>query len=415
MRRLLSILLLTFFLVGISFAEQKRDLELKPFICDLVSYPQTDSPEAQAYIYVWVKNTHFQFLKTDDNFRARYQINIEIGLGKKQSLFSIDSTYAIAVANYAETLEPTTEHIHRFRINLPAGKYLVKTRLLDLNTGNHRNQTINSEIQPYDPGKLVMSDLLLVDTSDVNQITVANVIPPLRIPIQKRIYVYAEIFNFDGQQPYKIQPYFSRKNATKDLELRYKLFTTSSSIKILLLELVEDDMLRGDHLLNVILTVGSDSVMKSKPIRFVQQKSDLEEIVETSLDEMIDQLQYIAEGDEWKKLRKSTGKEREDLFKQFWERRDPTPGTPENGLFDEYYRRIQQANARFRVQRLQGWRTERGRVFIVYGQPDTVDRTSNYSGSSGIYEVWYYDELRKRFVFWDELGFGDFRLISGII
>src|SRR5262249_5582235 len=56
--------------------------------------------------------------------------------------------------------------------------------------------------------------------------------------------------------------------------------------------------------------------------------------------------------------------EREYFIEQFWLRRDPTPGTPDNEFKEEHYRRIAYANERFGTSSLAGWKTDRGRIYI---------------------------------------------------
>jgi GWxTD domain-containing protein len=81
----------------------------------------------------------------------------------------------------------------------------------------------------------------------------------------------------------------------------------------------------------------------------------------------------------FKKL--SNDDEREAFIENFWERRNPNPGSPENEFKEEYYRRIAYANEHF-ASGIQGWRTDRGRIYIMYGPADEID--SHPSG--GMYE-----------------------------
>src|SRR5215467_10688820 len=67
--------------------------------------------------------------------------------------------------------------------------------------------------------------------------------------------------------------------------------------------------------------------------------------------------------------RLQTDEEREQFIEQFWLRRDPTPDTVENEFKEEHYRRIQYANDHF-ASGIPGWKTDRGRIYIVYGPPD---------------------------------------------
>jgi len=74
--------------------------------------------------------------------------------------------------------------------------------------------------------------------------------------------------------------------------------------------------------------------------------------------------------------------EREHFIEQFWLRRDPTPGTSENEFKDDHYERIAYANQKFGTATIPGWKTDRGRIYIMYGKPDDIE--SHPSG--GTYE-----------------------------
>jgi GWxTD domain-containing protein len=82
----------------------------------------------------------------------------------------------------------------------------------------------------------------------------------------------------------------------------------------------------------------------------------------------------------------STDAQRDQFIEQFWQRRDPTPGTRENEYKDEHYRRIAYANEHFSSSLPPpaglGWRTDRGHIYIRYGKPDEIE--SHPSG--GTYE-----------------------------
>jgi GWxTD domain-containing protein len=77
----------------------------------------------------------------------------------------------------------------------------------------------------------------------------------------------------------------------------------------------------------------------------------------------------------------SNDEERENFIESFWQRRDPTPDTAENEFKEEHYRRIAYANEHFPAG-IPGWKTDRGRTYIVFGPPDEIE--SHPSG--GTYE-----------------------------
>jgi GWxTD domain-containing protein len=68
----------------------------------------------------------------------------------------------------------------------------------------------------------------------------------------------------------------------------------------------------------------------------------------------------------------SNDEERENFIESFWQRRDPTPDTAENEFKEEHYRRIAYANEHFPAG-IPGWKTDRGRMYIVFGPADEIE------------------------------------------
>lgn len=121
-----------------------------------------------------------------------------------------------------------------------------------------------------------------------------------------------------------------------------------------------------------------------------------------------------------------TDEERENFIENFWRRRDPNPDTEENEYREEYYERIAYANEHF-TSGIPGWKTDRGRIYIAWGKPDSVeshptggsyDRPSYEGGGSTTtypFEIWFYrhldgvgDGLEIEFV--DPTGTGEYRM-----
>jgi GWxTD domain-containing protein len=107
--------------------------------------------------------------------------------------------------------------------------------------------------------------------------------------------------------------------------------------------------------------------------------------------------------------------EREHFIEQFWDRRDPTPGTPENEFKMEYYRRIAYANDRFTTS-IPGWKTDRGLIYIVHGPPDEKEVHPSGDGNppGAPWEAWRYKAFDAQgemvVAFTDTERTGDFRL-----
>src|ERR1035437_726472 len=71
-------------------------------------------------------------------------------------------------------------------------------------------------------------------------------------------------------------------------------------------------------------------------------------------------------------LQLQTNEEREQFIEAFWQRRDPTPDTVENEFKEEHYRRIAYSNEHF-ASGIPGWKTDRGRMYIMWGPPDEIE------------------------------------------
>ena len=82
---------------------------------------------------------------------------------------------------------------------------------------------------------------------------------------------------------------------------------------------------------------------------------------------------YIISDEERKAFKQlSNDEERDQFIEAFWQRRDPTPDTEENEFKEEHYRRIEYANEHFAAG-IPGWKTDRGRMYIMYGPADEIE------------------------------------------
>jgi GWxTD domain-containing protein len=115
----------------------------------------------------------------------------------------------------------------------------------------------------------------------------------------------------------------------------------------------------------------------------------------------------------------TTDEEREHFIEQFWLRRDPTPGTVENEFKEEHYRRIAYANQHY-ASSIPGWKTDRGRIYIIYGPPDEIE-SHPYSDASTPhpFEQWryrYIDGVGANVIieFVDSTGKGEYRMTRDV-
>jgi len=157
------------------------------------------------------------------------------------------------------------------------------------------------------------------------------------------------------------------------------------------------------------------------PVRADQKtaKSNLSETHRKWIEEEAVYIITRAEREVYMKLQ--SDRERDRFIEAFWKQRDPTEGTPENEFRTEHYRRIAHANRYLgRDAPRPGWKTDRGRIYIILGE---AQDTARFEGKSSVYdtEVWFYQGKTDlglptgfNVVFFKEGGSGEYRLYSPI-
>lgn len=121
-------------------------------------------------------------------------------------------------------------------------------------------------------------------------------------------------------------------------------------------------------------------------------------------------------------LKLQNDRERDIFIEAFWKHRDPEPATPRNEFQEEHYKRYNYANSTFgRATPLPGWKTDRGRIYILLGPPKNIEEFTNVNGVYPVV-IWFYlgDEslgLPAGFnvIFFRRNGTGDFTLYSPVV
>ncbi|HEA64658.1 MAG TPA: GWxTD domain-containing protein [Candidatus Aminicenantes bacterium] len=152
----------------------------------------------------------------------------------------------------------------------------------------------------------------------------------------------------------------------------------------------------------------------------ISDKKDLPDRYKKWLDEEVVYIIGPQEKEVFLQLKRD--REKEKFIEAFWNHRDPTPGSSENENKKEHYRRLNYANHYLgRGAPKPGWRTDRGRIYIILGEPNDIMRIE---GKSEVYpsEVWFYQGKTNlglppgfHLVFFQKGRLGEYRLYSPLI
>ncbi len=134
---------------------------------------------------------------------------------------------------------------------------------------------------------------------------------------------------------------------------------------------------------------------------------------EEELDDLFNKSKYIAsapEKDRYEAL--TTVDAKREFMYTFWKARDENQSDDKNQYYQDYLSRIVEANAKYSAAKKDGWKTDRGRVYLIYGSPSEIDRYPNETQTKP-YEIWKYENLEGGviFVFGDITGYNDYQLL----
>lgn len=180
-----------------------------------------------------------------------------------------------------------------------------------------------------------------------------------------------------------------------------------NQVKFFILNAISKDLLEGLYSFEVEIPGEHKTAQTFKiPVKWINKPKSLFEP-----EKSLDYLELIENSDIVSELRNSRREELSLRLYDFWEKYDPTPDTKFNELMAEFYHRIDYAELNFRaLSNNNGARSDRGKIYVQYGNPETVDRFTDEYGR--MLEQWKYINPARTFTFIDKKGTGNFTLLS---
>ncbi len=390
----------------------KSDFFYSPsFYTDIISFKGTSAAAARVDVFIQVPFDRIKFLKVNKTFLAEYTITVSVYDSQKVKLIT-ERTWneTIETGEYSQSISRNNYNLSLRSFSLKPGNYVFKFSVEDKDTRKKYLSEVHSDVRDLS-GNISLSDIILI-ASQVNSESGNKVTPNVsgNITSQKTgIPFFLEVYS-DTTQKVNLQ---INVNALSSRTLVYTTYIERdlhSGVNQIFYTLDSLDMAVGDYMITVNRLNENLSPVESVNKAVRSRMTGLTFIIK-DLDKAVDQMVYIANAQEMDELRKPTEySEKLALFLDFWKKRDPSTATEENEIFNEYFRRVEFANKNF-SNYLEGWRSDMGMVYIILGAPDNIDRHP-FDYNSKPYEVWEYFELNRRFVFLDNTGFGDYRLVT---
>lgn len=383
---------------------------------DAVSFASPTSPDSSRLaVFMQVGFSMLTFVKNGDSYEASYEMTLSL-LDSTETLIQERLwTETLRGIPFERTGSSSAVNVSQRSLAVKPGRYTLRLVFRDKESGASRTVPIGLVVPNYAAGDFALSGIMLLNR--VNTVGDKRSITPSVSSnigaIPDSFFVYLEAYNRRSLDSVQLVTSITSTKTRKSVSFdTVAVLRPGRSEQILCVP--HGALPIGDYVLTIVaLPIGAayddqKQVLASTSRPVVVRWYGLPRSV-VDLDLAIDQLKYIAKDNEMSTLEEAkTPEEKMAAFNEFWRKRDPNPSTPRNERMEEYYGRVEYANKHF-SHYIDGWRTDRGMVFIMFGPPSSIDRHP-FDVDSKPYEVWSYYELNYSFVFVDQTGFGDYRL-----
>lgn len=374
-------------------------------------------------VYVLVPYETLDFIKNDEMLSAQYTAKVIIKDMNRKKVADTLMQRVIRENDYFVSQGGTGETDHfQVVMNVEPGSYYVEVEIDEPYSQDHHEKKRRIDAIKFSEYDFSLSGILLI--SSIEEKGSKYMITPHISDnvglLKDGFFAFFESYNSQGLDKIDFV-YEIKKN--EELVLRSNRITRD------LKEGTQQNFINiqfpnntghGNYLLNIYAlkssgNKGLDSAdllaMTNRNITFYRMLSGYLLI---DLDKAIKQLKYVATVEELEYISDAKSMEDKQLrFEEFWQKRDPSAKTERNEAFDDYFQRISYADSRFRTSsNREGWNTDKGMVYVIFGEPQTVENSNDQYSGSRRYERWNYRS--RRFVFVDNAGFGDWRLNTTI-
>lgn len=381
------------------------------FYVDYASFAADSSGLDRLEVYYQIYTSKLLYLRKNGQYVSHFGVSAVIRKGKKQITASETEGF-LYKDTYDETSNDDEFLINSFSFLVKPGKYVIEVTLTDLNADTALPLKTDIFLPDYEAKSPSLSSIEFArDISEADDESDFNKKRWKVIPSCSRIYgddsdriqFYFEFYSGDGMADTTefVYEIVDKKKDTIISKTDKRKITEENGV---VGQIDIENLKPGAYKLIISAPDGRITTANN----FSIQWSALA-MVEYDIDTAVEQLRYIATAKEMDKLKNASEEQLIQLWKEFWKSRDPSPGTEENEIQDIYYRRIAYSNEHFSISTKEGWKTDMGMIYILHGEPDDIERHPFDLGSRP-YQIWYFYSPRRRFLFIDTKGYGEYIL-----
>jgi GWxTD domain-containing protein len=370
------------------------------------------------------------FFKRGDGYEARFRLYVNVRGEKKKQLSGEVWEESVMVADYEQTRSASSVKSVRRVFPAVPGEYGVEVTVEVIDTSLKYTDRRTISILGRESGRFRLADPVFFTPAAGTEFrrpsggeivvtpcteTEVSDFKPNSDAVYADVGVWPHVvFNLLSptetieNYAYTVSVRMEDMRGNLALYNRAYLRTSESGYQRLCMDVSVDDLMIGDYEISVAVEVPGTNQRAVSKGRFtvLLNRGSLGGYFR----ETMKILSLYADEDELEELAGSTPENRVQAWNRFWLRRDPNPSSKVNEDLGEFLRRLEHILRSFSGFR-PGWQTDRGKIYLRYGQPDDiVDRQGRIFGTT--YQLWYYYSRGVVYIFEDMLGTGDFRLLD---
>lgn len=393
---------------------ERRPTRPSTIFIDVLSYASADSGRSKMDLYLQVPYEEITFVRREDEFIGTFDISANIFSADGEPVWNRLQTVEVKTKDFAQTTSNRLSSLRQLSFDMRPGPFDLRVEVRDQESRKTTTLRRKILVSDFHQGAVSLSDVMLV-----NRLTssgdLRNITPNISGYVgdeAEGFFIFYEMYSHDAPTPVRLVATIQNSNRDSVGGLE-QVETPSGPTHQVFMKFGELKLPIGPYIIRVgaypVDAPATDANRIAATSRtFTMRWSDLPFSI-VDLDLAVEQMRYVARQTDIDQIRAGeTPEDRRLRFLEFWNKRDPDPQTTRNELMEEYYHRIEYANRNF-THYLEGWRTDRGMVYIRFGAPENIERHP-FETNSRPYEVWHYYNLNYEFVFVDETGFGDYRL-----
>ena len=438
MKKLVILCSLTIMLVSVGFAQK---------IKANFSYSTFSSPTNEPYLetYLNFNGSSLQYVKTNE----KWQATVEITYVFKQLDSIVDfKKYNLQSPEYTDSLSVRANFFDQQRIPLPVGKYDFEITLKDINSTENAFSTIQELEIDYKENAIQLSDITLIEsfkkTETKNILTKSGYdLMPYTSDFYseefEKLLFYVEVYHTDKvlekDEAFLIN-YFIESFESKQIIGNYRSFKreTPKPVNVVMTSFDIQKLPSGNYNLVVELKNKNNQTITLKKVFFQRSNSGANELLvsddyinsfvttmtQSELELNIKSIAPISSQIELNFAKNQLSAKDPELMKQyfynFWLTRNATNPEEEWKKYKELVKTTEQL---FATSIKKGFETDRGRIYLKYGKPNTLSEIKNET-SSYPYEIWHYYGIEGRsnvkFIFYNtDVASNDYPLLHSTL